>query len=100
MRACYPGRPPYLVGAQSRLRVVVPAVRAVQVEHIRLTLGLKAFGCQPVESTSPFKVLVSSVNLHPYVARGVPAPGLDQSRTGANKTMVGRCTGSLTPPSG
>ena len=27
---------------------------------------MKALGCQPVESTSPFKVLVSHVNLHPY----------------------------------
>ena len=42
--------------------------KAVQVEHIRLTLVLKALGCQPVESTSPFKVLVSDVNLHPYTA--------------------------------
>ena len=39
--------------------------KAVQVD-IRLTLGLKALGCQPVESTSPFKVLVSTANLHPY----------------------------------
>ena len=31
------------------------AVRAVQVEHIRFDPGLKALGCQPVESTSPFK---------------------------------------------
>ena len=28
---------------------------------------LKALGCQPVESTSPFKRLVSDVNLHPYI---------------------------------
>ena len=37
---------------------------------IRLTPGLKALGFQPVESTIPFKVLVSAddVNLHPYAA--------------------------------
>ena len=28
----------------------VRAVKAVQVEHIRLTLGLKALGCQPSTS--------------------------------------------------
>ena len=45
--------------------------KAVQVEHIRLTLVLKAHGFQPVESTSPFKVLVSDVfNLHPYSVSG------------------------------
>ena len=38
--------------------------KAVQVDP-----GLKALGFQPVESTSPFKVLVSDdVNLHPYTA--------------------------------
>ena len=42
--------------------------RAVQVEHIRLTLGLKALGFQHVESTSPFKLLLSDVNLHPYIS--------------------------------
>ena len=41
--------------------------KAVQVEHIRLTLVLKALGCQPVESNIPFKLMVSDdINLHPY----------------------------------
>ena len=29
---------------------------------------MKALGCQPVESTSLFKVVVSDINLHPYTA--------------------------------
>ena len=46
--------------------------KAVQVEHISLTLDLKALGFQLVESASPFKVLVSDVvNLHPYIGEGV-----------------------------
>ena len=32
---------------------------------------MKALGCQPVERYIPFKVLVSDVNLHPYIV--VPA---------------------------
>ena len=39
--------------------------KAVQID-IRLNLGLKALSCQPVESTSLFKVLVSDGNMHPY----------------------------------
>ena len=35
---------------------------AVQVEHIRVDPGLKALGCQPVESTSLSKVLVSDLS--------------------------------------
>ena len=36
-----------------------------QMSH-QVDPGLKALGCQPVESTSPFKVVVSDVfNLHP-----------------------------------
>ena len=47
------------------------STNAVQVD-IRLTLGLKALGCHPIESTSPFKVVVSDVviNLHPYSVDG------------------------------
>ena len=37
---------------------------------------MKALGCQPVESTSPFKVLVSDVvNLHTPTSRGAEAAG-------------------------
>ena len=40
----------------------------MQVENIRLTPGLKALGFQLLESTSPFKVMVSDdVSLHPYI---------------------------------
>eukprot|EP00976_Prorocentrum_cordatum_P077841 1182854-Prorocentrum_minimum.AAC.5 len=45
-------------------------VKAVQVEHIRLTLGtLKALGCQRFNQLKvhiPFKFMVSNVNMHPY----------------------------------
>ena len=50
------------------------AVRAVQVEHIRLTLVLKALGCQPVEGTSSFKVMVSDGSTCPPTARSRFAP--------------------------
>ena len=44
--------------------------KAVQVEHIRFDPGLKALGCQPVESTSPFKVLVSDCQpAPPYIVQ-------------------------------
>ena len=50
-------------GLDRKVRVAV-----VQVEHIRLiSPGLKPLGCQPVESTSPFKVSgFRCVNLHHY----------------------------------
>ena len=44
--------------------------KAVQVEHIRLTLGLKALGFQPVESTYLSKFWFQIVNLHPYTKKG------------------------------
>ena len=51
---------------------------------------MKALGCQPVESTSPFKVLVSDVvNLHPYVVEGLPKVVEDAARdAGASPTQV------------
>ena len=46
----------------------------MQVEHIRLTLGLKAPGFNQLKVHPSFKVLVSDVfNLHPY-AEGMPPP--------------------------
>ena len=50
---------------------------AEQVEHIRLTLALKAIGCQPVESTHPLsKFWFSDVDLHPCTkAAGRDAAG-------------------------
>ena len=60
--------PPLHTGVLLDGESLVAAARAVQVD-IKLTLGLKALGCQPVESTSPFKVLAFRwVNLHPYSA--------------------------------
>ena len=34
---------------------------------------MKALGCQPVESTSPFKVLVSDVIMHHYIPESADA---------------------------
>ena len=52
---------------------------AVQVEHIRLTLCVERHlvGCQPVESTFPFKVVVSDCQPAPLQRGGGAAePGV------------------------
>ena len=41
-------------------------VRRCRLTH-QVDPGLKALGCQPVESTALSKILVSDVNLHPYI---------------------------------
>ena len=69
----------------------------MQVEHIRLTLGLKALGFQPFESTSLSKFVVSDVfNLHPYTADEVEelaeVQGVNKYRLPpVNHPAVSRC---------
>ena len=71
----------------------------MQVEHIRLTLGWKALGCQPVESTSPFKVLWFQmiVNLHRYIPAALHQEGLglttDSRVCGGEITRADLCSG-------
>ena len=57
------------------LKEAVVAVRAVQVEHIRLTPVLKALVFQLFESTYLSKLLVSNVNLHSLRRGGGGGPG-------------------------
>ena len=67
---------PDVQGRRAReINAAIAEVEAVQVEHIRLTLGLKGtwlVNClNLLKVTSPFKVLVSDVNLQPPLHRGV-----------------------------
>ena len=55
---------------------------------------MKALGCQPVESTSPFKVLVSDVNLHPYSAGSRPGSATSRDGLGGGRQRVGSRPGS------
>ena len=54
-----------------------------------LTLG----GFQPVESTSPFKVVVSDVNLHPYTAEARLAGADDEHRAVRRREVVAASDG-------
>ena len=71
----------------------------MQVEHIRLTLGLKALGFQPVESTSLSKLWFQIVDLHPYTTAAVNymTTAFNGDTAVANLVTAGTTGGGLIP---